>query len=165
MPETCLRLVLASLGRAGWEVGGERGGLTVRTAFIVAIPSGKQQLSINIAPALGADQSGCDGRVGGEVDLDGSVEEVREGEELVESEGTTNLLTRQSTLKNSWWDFLCGCEDNGKYTFKCHIYLEKYINFINHMHQYLPGRCGSSCGIYVVHRTHLMWRHIFLKRE
>ena len=44
------------------------GGGTVRTAFIVAIPFGQQQLSINIAPALRADHG--DGQVG-EVDLGG----------------------------------------------------------------------------------------------
>ena len=50
--------------------------MTVRTAFIVAIPFGQQQLSINIAPALRADHG--DGRVG-EVDLGGQwpVGEVR----------------------------------------------------------------------------------------
>ena len=71
MPETCLRLVLASLGRAGWEGGGGEGGLTVRTAFIVAIPLGQQHLSINIAPALGADPGAGDAGVSVVVDQSG----------------------------------------------------------------------------------------------
>ena len=51
--------------------GGGRGEVTVRTAFIVAIPLGQQHLSINIAPALGADPSAGDAGVSVVVDQSG----------------------------------------------------------------------------------------------
>ena len=53
-----------------WGTGGGRG-VTVRTAFIVAIPLGQQHLSINIAPALGADPSAGDAGVSVVVDQSG----------------------------------------------------------------------------------------------
>ena len=55
----------------GWW--GDRGGrgVTVRTAFIVAIPLGQQHLSINIAPALGADPGAGDAGVSVVVDQSG----------------------------------------------------------------------------------------------
>ena len=54
-------------------MGGQGGGrgMTVRTAFIVAIPLGQQHLSINIAPALGADPSAGDAGVSVVVDQSG----------------------------------------------------------------------------------------------
>ena len=50
-------------------------------AFIVAIPLGQQHLSINIAPALGADPSAGDAGVSVVVDQSGgrTQEDVREG--------------------------------------------------------------------------------------
>ena len=45
--------------------------MTVRTAFIVAIPLGQQHLSINIAPALGEDPSAGDAGVSVVVDQSG----------------------------------------------------------------------------------------------
>ena len=50
---------------------GGQGGVTVRTAFIVAIPLGQQHLSINIAPALGADPGAGDAGVSVVVDQSG----------------------------------------------------------------------------------------------
>ena len=55
--------------------------MTVRTAFIVAIPLGQQHLSINIAPALGEDPSAGDAGVSVVVDQSGgrTKEGMREG--------------------------------------------------------------------------------------
>ena len=64
-------------------MGGQGGGrgVTVRTAFIVAIPLGQQHLSINIAPALGADPGAGDAGVSVVVDQSGgrTKEGMREG--------------------------------------------------------------------------------------
>ena len=63
---------LSRPARLGGVMGGQGGrGGTVRTAFIVAIPLGQQHLSINIAPALGADPSAGDAGVSVVVDQSG----------------------------------------------------------------------------------------------